>query len=53
MDALAASQAATRNLPLPPPPEDIKSDMEKQVEKLATTHPETVTEVVQSWLRED
>lgn len=46
------AQATARVLP-PPPPEEIKSDMELQVEKLAITHPETVTEVVQAWLRED
>lgn len=50
--ALMQAQAPARVLP-PPPPEEIKSDMEIQVEKLASTHPETVTEVVQAWLRED
>jgi flagellar biosynthesis/type III secretory pathway M-ring protein FliF/YscJ len=36
-----------------PDPEEMKSDLEKQVTKLARNHPETVAEVVQSWLRED
>jgi len=34
-------------------PEEMKSDLERQVTKLAESHPDTVAEVVQSWLRED
>ena len=37
----------------PPSPEEMKSDLERQVTKLAESHPDTVAEVVQSWLRED
>ena len=37
----------------PPDPEEMKSDLERQVTKLAESHPDTVAEVVQSWLRED
>ena len=37
----------------PPSPQEMKSDLERQVTKLAETHPDTVAEVVQSWLRED
>lgn len=48
---LAQSQAALRALP--PPPEIRKSDLELSVERLATSNPGSVTEVVQSWLRED
>lgn len=36
-----------------PSPEEMKSDLERQVTKLAESHPDTVAEVVQSWLRED
>ena len=36
-----------------PDPEEMKSDLERQVTKLAESHPDTVAEVVQSWLRED
>jgi len=46
--------AAIRALPEPDPnPEEMRSDLEKQVSKLAENHPDTVAEVVQSWLRED
>jgi flagellar M-ring protein FliF len=52
-DAMAALQgAALRALP-EPSPEEMKSDLERQVSKLAENHPDTVAEVVQSWLRED
>jgi flagellar M-ring protein FliF len=45
---------ALRALPEPDPnPEEMKSDLERQVSKLAENHPDTVAEVVQSWLRED
>lgn len=37
----------------PPTPDEMKSDLERQVTKLAESHPDTVAEVVQSWLRED
>lgn len=37
----------------PPSPDEMKSDLERQVTKLAEAHPDTVAEVVQSWLRED
>lgn len=44
---------AIRALP-PPPLEEVKrSDLEVSVQRMAQTHPETVAEVVQSWLRED
>lgn len=44
---------AIRALP-PPPLEEVKrSDLEISVSRMAQTHPETVAEVVQSWLRED
>ena len=43
---------ALRALP-EPDPEEMKSDLERQVSKLAENHPDTVAEVVQSWLRED
>jgi flagellar M-ring protein FliF len=46
-----AAVGALRGIPAP---DEIKrSDLEVQVSKLATNHPETVAEVVQSWLRED
>jgi len=48
---LAQSQAAMRALP--PPPEIRKSDLELSVERLASSSPGSVTEVIQSWLRED
>lgn len=50
--ALARVASATRALP---EPDDIvtHSDLEIQVQRMATNHPETVAEVVQSWLRED
>lgn len=48
---LGQSQAVMRALP--PPPEIRKSDLELSVERLATTNPGSVVEVVQSWLRED
>lgn len=48
------SAAAMRALPeADPNPEEMKSDLERQVSKLAENHPDTVAEVVQSWLRED
>ncbi|MGE3855627.1 MAG: flagellar basal-body MS-ring/collar protein FliF [Dehalococcoidia bacterium] len=44
---------AIRALP-PPPLEEVKrSDLEISVSRMAEQHPETVAEVVQSWLRED
>ena len=49
---LALQNAALRALP-EPSPEEMKSDLERQVSKLAENHPDTVAEVVQSWLRED
>jgi flagellar M-ring protein FliF len=46
------AEAALRALP--PPSDEIKrSDLEVSVHKMASTHPETVAEVVQSWLREE
>ena len=44
--------AALRALP-EPDPEEMKSDLERQVSNLAENHPDTVAEVVQAWLRED
>jgi flagellar biosynthesis/type III secretory pathway M-ring protein FliF/YscJ len=43
------------NIPalLPVPDMATRSELEIQVQRLATSHPETVAEVVQSWLRED
>ncbi len=54
MNAAMQGAAALRALPEPDPnPEEMKSDLERQVSKLAENHPDTVAEVVQSWLRED
>lgn len=38
---------------LPPPPADLTSEVEQQVTRLAETSPDTVANVVQSWVRED
>ena len=38
---------------LPPPPTDLTSEVEQQVTRLAETSPDTVANVVQSWVRED
>jgi flagellar biosynthesis/type III secretory pathway M-ring protein FliF/YscJ len=52
--ALALAQvAATRALRTPDIDLGTRSELEIQVQRLATSHPETVAEVVQSWLRED
>ncbi len=50
---LAQAQAAIRALPQAPDPEIRKSDLELSVERLASSNPDSVIEVVQSWLRED
>jgi len=44
---------AIRALPAPPLEEVKRSDLEISVSRMAEQHPETVAEVVQSWLRED
>lgn len=51
--ALAGGRAAVQMIEEAPSPEEMKSDLERQVTKLAESHPDTVAEVVQSWLRED
>lgn len=38
---------------LPPPPTDLTSEVEQQVSRLAETSPDTIANVVQSWVRED
>lgn len=48
-----AQVAATRALKAPDIDLGTRSELEIQVQRLATSHPETVAEVVQSWLRED
>lgn len=50
---LAQAQAAMRALPSPAGPDIGKSDLELSVERLASSNPNSVIEVVQSWLRED
>lgn len=50
---LAQAQAAMRALPSPVDPDIRKSDLQLSVERLATSNPGSVIEVVQSWLRED
>lgn len=50
--ALAQVASAARMLPVPDEM-STRSDLEIQVQRMATSHPETVAEVVQSWLRED
>lgn len=50
---LGQSQGAMRALPSPSVPEIRKSDLELSVERLASSNPGSVIEVVQSWLRED
>lgn len=50
---LAQAQAAMRALPSPSIPEIRKSDLAMSVERLASSNPNSVVEVVQSWLRED
>ncbi|TAJ19700.1 MAG: flagellar M-ring protein FliF [Dehalococcoidia bacterium] len=49
---LAQAQAAIRALPSPDAVIQ-KSDLEISVERLASSNPDSVVEVVQSWLRED
>ena len=53
MPAALPAGAAAVTLEEAPTPEEMKSDLERQVTKLAESHPDTVAEVVQSWLRED
>jgi flagellar M-ring protein FliF len=52
---VALPQARSGGAPLPPAPapEDMQSQVEQQVTKLAETSPDTVANVVQSWLREE
>ena len=45
--------SAMRALPLPTLEDVKRSDLEVSVQRMAESHPETVAEVVQSWLRED
>jgi flagellar M-ring protein FliF len=53
--AAAALEAATRRQApaLPPPPEENRSEVERQVQSLAQSRPDSVAEVVQAWLREE
>jgi flagellar biosynthesis/type III secretory pathway M-ring protein FliF/YscJ len=53
MGGMLPAGAAVAMLEEPPTPDEMKSDLERQVNKLAESHPDTVAEVVQSWLRED
>ncbi|MCK9495408.1 MAG: flagellar M-ring protein FliF [Dehalococcoidia bacterium] len=46
-DAVSAMRA------LPQPEEVRRSDLEMSIEKMARNNPESITEVVQAWLRED
>jgi flagellar M-ring protein FliF len=50
---VAHAAAAIRALPSPADAEIRKSDLELSVERLASSNPDSVIEVVQSWLRED
>ncbi len=50
---LAQAQAAMRALPSPVDPDIRKSDLQISVERLAASNPNSVIEVVQSWLREE
>ena len=38
---------------LPQPDEMRRTDLEVSIEKMARTNPESISEVVQAWLRED
>ena len=50
---LSPGMAAGAALPAPPAAEELQSQVEHQVTKLAENNPETVANVVQSWLREE
>jgi flagellar M-ring protein FliF len=52
---VALPQVRSGGAPLPPPPapEDMQSQVEQQVTRLAENSPDAVANVVQSWLREE